>query len=66
MKKMNDLKMNDLKIYFYFYEKNYPEINLINLIKTNFIQQILTFKKSNIGCGGQFSFIYDNSLNFFF
>jgi hypothetical protein len=36
--------------------------NLIQFLKNNFFQKKLNFKKQNIGCGGSFSFIYNDSF----
>jgi hypothetical protein len=69
--------LKDIKIFFDFKNKNKKEIgfeeeenkkmkNLIQMLKIKINQVIFKIEISNIGCGGEFSFIYDNSFNFFF
>jgi hypothetical protein len=56
----------DIKLKFdnYFNKKNYNDINLIKLLKKNFIQEIFTAPKF-IGCGGFYTCIYNTSYFFF-
>jgi hypothetical protein len=58
---MKKIFFYDLKIHFHFNFKNNEIINLITLLKTNFIPQISIYNIQNIGCGGEYCFIFNKS-----
>jgi hypothetical protein len=75
--KENKINLSDITIFFDFENKKKKEIgfedendknkktkNLIQMLKVK-INQALKNEITHIGCGGYFSFIYDNSFNFF-
>jgi hypothetical protein len=71
--------LNDINIFFNFKnkkeigsedvnnedEKNKKIKNLIQMLKVKINKFVFKIEMSNIGCGGEFSFICDNSFIFF-
>jgi hypothetical protein len=51
----------DIKATFNFKNENNFDINLIKLLKNKFLNQNTTNLSNIIGCGGEFSFIFNNS-----